>query len=73
MAATPGTSNHGWGLALDLGGGINSWGTTERAWMVANAPAAGWISPDWAQPGRGKEEPWHWEFTGAATDEETGA
>ncbi len=69
MAATPGTSNHGWALALDLGGGINSWGTTERAWMVANAPAAGWISPDWAQPGRGKEEPWHWEFTGTSAEE----
>lgn len=62
LAAKPGTSNHGWGLALDLGGGINTWGTDVRSWMVDNAPGYGWFSPRWAQPGMGKEEPWHWEF-----------
>lgn len=62
LAAKPGTSNHGWGLALDLGGGINNWNTPERDWMVENASKYGWVSPDWAQPGNGKEEPWHWEF-----------
>ena len=67
MAATPGTSNHGWGLAVDLGGGINQWSTLQRIWMVANAPAFGWESPAWAQPGRGEEEPWHWEFNGKTT------
>lgn len=64
LAATPGTSNHGWGLALDLGGGINTWDSPERDWMVQNAEKYGWVSPDWAQPGNGKEEPWHWEYTG---------
>lgn len=63
-AATPGTSNHGWGTAVDLGGGINSFGTAQRAWMVRNARKFGWISPEWAQPGKATPEPWHWEFTG---------
>ncbi len=66
LAAKPGTSNHGWGLALDLAGGINSWSTPERDWFVANAPSAGWVSPSWAQPGAGREEPWHWEYIGGA-------
>lgn len=64
LAATPGTSNHGWGLALDLGGGINRWDTDQRNWMVENAPRYGWVSPAWAQPRAAKPEPWHWEFTG---------
>ncbi len=67
MAATPGTSNHGWGLAVDLGSGINTWGSPERDWMVQNAPTLGWVSPSWAQPGKGKEEPWHWEYQGTAS------
>lgn len=33
--------------------------------MAANGPAFGWSNPPWAQPGRGREEPWHWEFVGA--------
>ena len=65
LAAVPGTSNHGWGLAVDLCGGIQSFGSAQYAWMVANAPLFGWSNPQWAQPGRGREEPWHWEFTGA--------
>lgn len=62
LAAVPGTSNHGWGLALDMCGGIEHWGTPEHAWMVANAARFGWTNPPWAQPGGGREEPWHWEF-----------
>jgi hypothetical protein len=65
MAATPGTSNHGWGFAADLGGGINRFGTDEYEWMLANAPTFGWVNPDWARKGKGKEEPWHWEFVGS--------
>lgn len=65
MAATPGTSNHGWGMATDLGGGINRYGTEEYEWMLKNAPTFGWVNPDWARKGKGKEEPWHWEFVGA--------
>lgn len=63
-AAVPGTSNHGWATAVDLGGGINTFGTAQRTWMVRNAPKFGWTSPAWAQPGQPTPEPWHWEFTG---------
>lgn len=62
LAAVPGTSNHGWGLALDLCGGAESFGTAQYAWLAANAPAFGWVNPAWARPGGGREEPWHWEF-----------
>jgi cell wall-associated NlpC family hydrolase len=62
LAAVPGTSNHGWGLAVDLCGGIEHYGTAQYAWMKAYAPRFGWVHPSWAEPGRGREEPWHWEF-----------
>ena len=64
LAAVPGTSNHGWGLAVDLCGGVQSFGTAEYGWFAATAGAFGWVNPGWAQPGRGREEPWHWEFVG---------
>lgn len=64
LAARPGTSNHGWGLALDLRDAVAKWGTAERNWLVANGSTYGWVSPNWAQRGNGKEEPWHWEFEG---------
>ena len=62
LAAVPGTSNHGWGLAVDLCGGIQTFATPEYAWMVANAGRFGWVHPTWADPGNGREEPWHWEY-----------
>lgn len=62
MAATPGTSNHGWGLATDLGCGINRFGTAQHVWMQNNAPRFGWLHPSWARQGGSKEEAWHWEF-----------
>lgn len=62
LAATPGTSNHGWGRALDLSSNINKHTSAEHAWMQANAPGYGWILPSWAQQGGSKPEPWHWEF-----------
>lgn len=67
LCAKPGTSNHGWGLAVDLGGGINSFGTPQHQWMVANASKYGWTHPSWAQQTGSKPEAWHWEFTGSAT------
>ena len=33
-------------------------------WMKANAGRFGWLHPDWAGPGSGREEPWHWEYAG---------
>ena len=62
LAAVPGTSNHGWALAVDLCGGINSAGSPQWTWMQANAPRFGFLNPPWARPGAEKPEPWHWEF-----------
>jgi hypothetical protein len=64
LAAKPGTSNHGWGTATDLCGGVQSFGTAEHAWMLAHAPLYGWFHPSWAGPAGGRPEPWHWEFAG---------
>jgi hypothetical protein len=64
LAAVPGTSNHGWGLALDLCGGIQTFGTPQYRWLVANAGRFGYLHPTWADPGNGREEPWHWEYAG---------
>ena len=57
LAATPGRSNHGWGTALDLGGGANSRGTKQNDWLMANAGRFGFSTIP--------REPWHWEYKGA--------
>jgi cell wall-associated NlpC family hydrolase len=62
LAAVPGTSNHGWGLAVDLCGGVNIAGSMQWTWMTANAGRFGFVQPDWAAPGGEKPEPWHWEY-----------
>jgi hypothetical protein len=63
FAATPGTSNHGWGLAVDLCDGVNFDTTTTYWWMRNNAPAYGFDNPTWARRGgSGPHEPWHWEY-----------
>jgi zinc D-Ala-D-Ala carboxypeptidase len=64
LAARPGSSNHGWGVAVDLCGGIESFGTAEHAWMLTHAPLTGWFHPGWAGPTGSRPEPWHWEFAG---------
>lgn len=64
LAARPGTSNHGWGLALDLcGPGGGRWvpGSDYDVWMHQNASRFGWVHPAWAEPGGSKPEPWHHE------------
>ena len=63
-AAAPGTSTHGLGKALDLCGGVNSFGHPAHLWMVQNAPLYGWFHPSWAAAGGSLPEPWHWEFSG---------
>jgi hypothetical protein len=60
LAAVPGTSNHGWGLALDLGCGVQSSRSAQYRWLVANAGRFGWVHPTWAM--HDPFEPWHWEF-----------
>lgn len=64
LCADPGTSNHGWGTAVDLGDGVQSFTSDTHAWLKANAPRFGWFHPSWAEPGGSKPEPWHWEFAG---------
>jgi hypothetical protein len=64
LAAEPGHSNHGWGLAADLCGGIEAFDTPTHQWMVDNAPRFGWFHPEWAELDGSKPEPWHWEFAG---------
>jgi len=64
LAATPGTSNHGLGLAADLCGGVERFGSSAYLWMKANAGRFGFSHPSWAEPGGAKPEPWHWEFGG---------
>lgn len=64
LAAKPGTSNHGLGLAVDLCGGIESFGTPQHIWMQQHAPLFGFFHPSWAQAGGSKPEPWHWEYAG---------
>ncbi len=64
LAAVPGTSNHGWGTAVDLCGGVESFGTATHDWLLLHAPGFGWFHPAWAQASGSKPEPWHWEFGG---------
>lgn len=51
LAATPGTSNHGWGLAVDA----DVTDPKLLEWMRVNAPRFGFVE---AVP----REPWHWEY-----------
>ncbi len=62
LAAVPGTSNHGWALAVDLCDGINVFGTPQWTWMTQNAGRFGFVQPEWAGPRGDKPEPWHWEY-----------
>ncbi len=62
FAATPGMSEHGWGLAVDLGCGVQSSHTPTYAWMARHAGRFGWVHPAWAEPGGSRPEPWHWEY-----------
>lgn len=65
--AEPGTSLHGWGLAVDVwgaAGGTLTCSSAELGWLALNGPRFGWVNPDWARCGRPGAEPWHWEYVG---------
>lgn len=64
MAATPGWSNHGYGLAVDI-----SLTTDEHTWLRKNAIRFGWWHPLWARPDGSKPESWHWEYGSWLYDE----
>lgn len=54
LAATPGTSDHGWGMSLDL-----DLDNRALAWMRANAGRYGFAEDV-------PREPWHWTFKSSA-------
>ncbi len=58
LAARPGQSPHGWGIAIDLC--YSDYRGTFGDWWKANAGAYGWIHPHWAETSLW--EPWHWEY-----------
>lgn len=62
LAATPGRSMHGWGLAIDFC--PSSYGSAAQwNWLKANGPIFGYDNPAWARRGgSGAYEPWHWEY-----------
>lgn len=62
-AATPGTSKHGLGHAVDFRDekGELSFDSRGYAWLVAHAKEYGFAHPDWAEPQGRNPEPWHWE------------
>jgi hypothetical protein len=58
LAAQPGKSMHGYGLAIDLCDGDYQGSMGE--WLRANAGVYEWENPYWARTRL--FEPWHWEF-----------
>jgi LAS superfamily LD-carboxypeptidase LdcB len=64
--AYPGTSNHGWGRAIDFKDRRNvlTCYDEEFLWLKNNAHRFGWVHPPWAHCGMETQEPWHWEYAG---------
>ena len=64
LAAKPGTSNHGLGLALD----VQEWpdtygfGTPRYEWLIANGPTFGWVAPPSVRQDAPYPEYWHFEY-----------
>jgi len=52
LAAVPGTSDHGWGMAVDL-----KLDDAAQSWMRSNADRYGFVEDT-------PREPWHWGFAG---------
>lgn len=59
LAAKPGTSNHGTGIAVDLGGPFMNSNSAQHKWLQANGPKFGW---HWVGRTFSQVEPWHWEY-----------
>ena len=81
-AAVPGTSNHGWGVAVDFWWGMKTSFRKERdlriasfthpnyKWFHENAHRYGWYNPTRLRDGLGVDEWWHWEYWGQQTSPE---
>jgi hypothetical protein len=54
-AAVPGTSNHGWGIAVDIPS------AAAQAWLMRNGARFGWSHDEGARVG----ERWHFRYVGA--------
>ena len=79
-AAVPGTSNHGWAIAIDIGELYQEVGGSKDAtanlegrkrselykFLAINGPLHGWYNP-WALSDGGTDEMWHWEWWGTPT------
>ena len=81
-AATPGTSNHGWAIAVDIqmytkeGDIIRNLKNTPKnfdleynpslKWLLDNSYSYGWILPSTLRDGPALEEHWHFEYHGTA-------
>ncbi len=70
-AARPGTSNHGWALAVDIRASRTkkmTYDSAEYKWLMENAYKVGWVNPPSMRQGAsGPDEPWHWEYAGSTS------
>jgi LAS superfamily LD-carboxypeptidase LdcB len=78
FAAKPGTSNHGWALAVDIAGISSPFSTIKKnpkdrasayrtpvyQWLFANSWKFGIYNPWTLRDGTKVDEYWHWEFHG---------
>ena len=66
MAAVPGTSNHGWGKAVDFADqtGELDFDSAGYTWMTTWAGHFGWIHPKVMEADGPVPEAWHWEWIG---------
>jgi hypothetical protein len=68
LAATPGSSKHGYGLAIDFKGGGGTSQEQAYEWLKNNATNYGWSNfrgmkgPDTQGPNGTQKEPWHWQI-----------
>lgn len=64
-AAYPGTSPHGYARSADFASGVDQYGSQQKEWMDANAPAFGWHPTGNTFP---RKEAWHYDYIpGTAT------
>lgn len=57
LAAVPGTSNHGWGVTLDVCGGQETYDSERHQGLRRHNARFGWVNP--GQEGGSRPEPWH--------------
>ena len=75
-AAKPGTSNHGWGIAIDMYWGVrtsmnkdidnrpSAYKHPVYQWFFNNGHLYGWYNPIKLRDDGGTDEWWHWEYYG---------